>query len=255
MSEAFNNIVVIFINNSVLISGSDNDSGSNVSQHPTPTLLQTRPRMNSQIFHQGLKQELYHRAVAVAETEITTLLKHAYNVHYRDILVRKLTSRNPAGGTLSLERSYHNFTSREDIFTFENLRELLELSFSTNLLNRRTHIYKIIRQCSASRYKKLITYLKSKTSIVTTSDGSVESATLSRNTFNNVAIAIKRTPTPCNKQKISMVIMKHNTNSLDIFAVVKNKEDVADQEHIDFWEKILTWICVFVWEKLWTKSK
>lgn len=208
-------------------------------------LMDSRTRLSSQIFGaHNAKQELYGRAKMVAELELRELLQCAQKSYHRDALIQKLLRPPPGRITISLEQSYHSFL--KDDFTYYHLCELEgELSFNKNLLEERSAIYRLLQDWNHSRFKKLLEFLKSKVDVLIIRDPNAESDK------GEIGILTKRTAMPGKSDKISIVVVKRTKYfNLDVFAILKSQEECRDSDHIAFWERILSLICVYVWERL-----
>lgn len=208
--------------------------------------LEHRSRVSSQIFHApDAKQERYRKTKVAAEKELHELLKCAVNSYRRDALVQKVLKPSMSKVSISLEVSYHSFL--KDDFTYHHLVELQddELSFNKNLLEDRS-IFRLLQNWhSTPRYKKLLEFLKTKANLLIIHDINAESE------MSDIAILTKRTAISGKPDKVSIVVLKRTkVYGLDVFAILKNQEEKHDVDHIQFWERILTLISVYVWERL-----
>ena len=210
------------------------------------SLFDTRSRVNSQFFNAlNAKQELYNKEKLRAEEYLRDLLQRSVKSYHRDGLIRKLLRPLGSKNTISLELSYSSNVFKDE-FTFRNLKELMngDLSFNKNLLEERSSIYKLLQDWTYPRFKKLLEFLKGKVdmSIILDDESSDK---------GEIGLLTKRTLVAGKPEKISLVVMKRTKFfNLDIFAVLKDQDECRDIDHVQFWERILSLICVYVWERL-----
>ena len=205
-----------------------------------------RSRVSSQIFHAyDAKQERYRKAKVAVEKELQELLKCALNSYHRDALVQKLLRPSMSKVSIGLEVSYHSFL--RDDFKYQHLLELQgdDLSFNKNLLEDRSIFKLLLNWNSTPRFKKLLEYLKTKVTLLVINDINAEGDR------SDIAILSKRTAILGKADKVSIVVLKRTKSyGLDVFAVLKNQAEKNDRDHVQFWERILTLISVYVWERL-----
>ena len=209
-------------------------------------MFDTRSRVNSQFFNAlNAKQELYQKEKLRAEDALRDLLQRSVKSYHRDLLIKKLLRPPTTKNTISLELSYGSSVFKDE-FTFRHLKELMsdDLSFNKNLLEERSSIYKLLQEWTYPRFKKLLEFLKGKVdmSIILDDESSDK---------GEIGLLTKRTQVVGKPEKVSLVVMKRTKFlNLDVFAVLKDQADCRDIDHIQFWERILSLICVYVWERL-----
>ena len=209
------------------------------------SLFDTRSRVNSQFFNTLNKQESYQTAKLRAEKELRELLERSVRSYHRDGLIQKLLRPPTTKNTISLELSYHGSSILKDDFNYRHLKELMgSLSFLKNLLEERSSIYKLLQDWTYPRFKKLLEFLKGKVDMLVILDDESSDK-------GEIGLLSKRTQVPGKPEKVSLVVMKRTKFfNLDVFAVLKDQDECRDIDHIQFWERILSLICVYVWERL-----
>ena len=227
-----------------------NESRTTVSSASSPgsiaddlsEIYEYRPRINSQIFsayEAKQKQDLYRRAKNAADAEIKEMLQLAQKSYNRDVLIQKLL-RPPSS---KLELSYHGFL--KDDFTSQNLQELIDLSYHRDLLEKGSSIRKLLQNWTYSRYKKLLDFLRNKLDILIILDDDK----------TEIGIITKKIPVSGRSDKTVIVILRlsksQSPSSLGFSAVVKSDHTGnQDADHVAFWEKILSLVCVYIWERM-----
>eukprot|EP00116_Pleurobrachia_bachei_P000740 sb/3461002/ len=202
-----------------------------------------RPRMNSEIYRNEAesKRELYAKARLVAEEELRSLFEASQRSYRRSDLVQCLVRCQPRS-SIALELSA-NFSKTEQ-FSSAQLAELeMNLSVRQGLVQQGSSIHWLFQKWETGRYKKLLDFLKEKSrveamSIVMDPDKS------------EVAVLTNTQRIPGRVEKVAIVVLRHQGQKLNVSAIMKSELESEDNFYVSFWERVLSLICVYVWERL-----